>query len=64
MGIAYITPEFEVVRNRDRCIACRVCERQCANEVHSFDAQRGIMLSDESRCVDCSAACAYARHMR
>ena len=53
MGIAYITPEFEVVRNRDRCIACRVCERQCANEVHSFDAQRGIMLSDESRCVDC-----------
>ena len=49
----YITPEFEVVRNYDRCIGCRVCERQCANEVHRYDADSGLMLSDESRCVDC-----------
>ena len=25
----------------DRCIACRVCERQCANEVHRFDRRTG-----------------------
>lgn len=53
MTVSYIIPEFEVVRNYDRCIACRVCERQCANEVHTYDADSKIMLSDESKCVDC-----------
>ncbi len=49
----YIIPEFEVVRNEARCIACRVCQRQCANEVHSFDAEHKLMLSDETKCVNC-----------
>lgn len=49
----YIYPEFEVVRNQSRCIACRVCERQCANEVHRFDTDLGVMLSDEAKCVNC-----------
>ena len=49
----YIYPEFEVVRNEHRCIACRVCERQCANEVHRFDTDLGVMLSDETKCVNC-----------
>ena len=53
MGIDFIYPEFEVVRNPDRCIACRVCERQCANEVHSFNPETGKMISDESKCVNC-----------
>ena len=53
MGVSYIFPEFEVMRNYDRCIACRVCERQCANEVHFFDAESGIMRADEEKCVDC-----------
>ena len=53
MGIEFLYPEFEVVRNDHRCIACRVCERQCANEVHSYDEDHGIMLSDESKCVNC-----------
>lgn len=53
MGIEFIYPEFEVVRNENRCIACRVCERQCANKVHHYDADRKIMLSDESKCVNC-----------
>ena len=34
----FIYPEYEVVRNYQRCIACRACERQCANEVHRYDA--------------------------
>lgn len=53
MGIELIYPDFEVIRNENRCISCRVCERQCANEVHSYDAERNRMLADESRCVDC-----------
>ena len=46
-------PDYEVVRNYDRCINCRVCERQCANEVHFFDEEGNVMLADDSKCVDC-----------
>ena len=53
MGIDYINPEFEVIRNPARCIACRVCERQCANEVHAYSDEYKAMLSDESKCVNC-----------
>ncbi len=53
MGISYIYPEFEVIRNTSRCIGCRVCERQCANEVHLFDQELGCMTADDAKCVDC-----------
>ena len=53
MALNMMYPEFEVVRNPDRCIACRVCERQCANEVHRYDPDLKKMLADESRCVNC-----------
>jgi glutamate synthase domain-containing protein 2 len=53
MILDFIYPEFEVVRDEDRCIACRVCERQCANEVHHFSEERGKMVSDETKCVNC-----------
>ena len=49
----YMYPEYEVVRNADLCIACRVCERQCANEVHRYDADLGKMLADSAKCVNC-----------
>lgn len=53
MSVEFIYPEFEVIRNDSRCITCRVCERQCANEVHSFDSEGGFMMSDETKCVNC-----------
>ncbi len=53
MGIDYIYPQFEVIRREERCTNCRICERQCANGVHRFDAERRIMVSDESKCVNC-----------
>lgn len=40
MGIDYIYPQFEVVRDPVRCINCRLCEKQCANGVHGFDKDR------------------------
>ncbi len=53
MNPLYLTPEFEVIRNENRCIACRVCERQCANEVHTYDEKRCVFIEDESKCVNC-----------
>ena len=53
MGVEYITPEFEVVRNENRCIACGVCVRQCANEVHAFLEGTEKILSDDAKCVNC-----------
>ncbi len=52
-GIRYIHPEFEVVRDQTRCIACRACENQCANLVHKYDEELGVMVSDETACVAC-----------
>lgn len=48
-----VIPEFEVIRNDARCTCCRICERQCANGVHTYDEKNKIMLSDELKCVDC-----------
>ncbi|MEA4912370.1 MAG: glutamate synthase-related protein [Oscillospiraceae bacterium] len=53
MAIQYVQPAYEVRRDSERCIACRVCERQCANEVHRYDETAKKMISDESRCVNC-----------
>lgn len=53
MAINFLYPEYEVVRNYDRCISCRVCERQCANEVHSFLEDLNKVVSDETKCVNC-----------
>ncbi len=53
MAINYFYPEYEVVRDTNKCIKCRVCQRQCANEVHSYNEDRGLMLADSSKCVNC-----------
>ncbi|MBR5943312.1 MAG: 4Fe-4S binding protein, partial [Clostridia bacterium] len=53
MGVEYLTPEFEVLRNENRCIACGACVRQCANEVHAFLEGTEKILSDDAKCVDC-----------
>jgi glutamate synthase domain-containing protein 2 len=53
MAINYLYPDYEVERNFDKCIHCRVCERQCANNVHEYDANLDKMLCDSSKCVNC-----------
>ena len=53
MAINYLYPEYEVSRNYDRCIVCKVCEHQCANNVHSYREDSGRMVCDDMLCVDC-----------
>ena len=49
----YLQPEYEVVRKEEKCTHCRLCEKQCANEVHSFDPKTGRMVADDAKCVNC-----------
>ncbi|MBL7201933.1 MAG: 4Fe-4S binding protein [Anaerolineae bacterium] len=53
MSLTMLTPEFRIVRDHDRCIACQVCVRQCANDIHAYDVDDDWVFSDESRCVAC-----------
>lgn len=53
MAAPLLFPDYEILRDPSRCIKCRVCERQCANEVHTYDEELGLMRADEMKCVDC-----------
>ena len=53
MSMRYLYPEYEIVRNYDKCINCRACERQCANEAHEFLENFDKMVCDDARCVNC-----------
>lgn len=53
MEINYFYPDYEIVRNEKRCIKCRICEKQCANEVHSYDTDLKVMTCDDTKCVNC-----------
>ena len=59
MSVEFIYPEFEVIRNEKRCIACRICERQCSNEVHGYDEKNKLMTQDESKCGNCQRGVSF-----
>lgn len=53
MALSLSTPDFLIDRNRDRCINCQVCVRQCANEAHSWDEEEKRVMADDALCVNC-----------
>jgi len=53
MAVEYIYPDYEIIRDYDRCIVCRVCERQCANEAHEYLSDSKKMIADNAKCVNC-----------
>ena len=53
MAVNFLYPEYEITRNYDRCIVCRACERQCANEAHEFLESVNKMVCNEAKCVNC-----------
>ena len=59
MNPIYIAPEFEIIRDPSRCTVCRICEKQCSGGVHRYDEKRGVMVCDESRCVNCMRCVSY-----
>ena len=53
MAMDFLYPDYEVQRNYTKCIGCRICEKQCANQVHWLDEKDGLMKSDDQKCVNC-----------
>ena len=46
-------PRYKVLRDREECIECDLCVRQCANEVHYRDKKTGALRADSMKCVNC-----------
>lgn len=51
--INYIPRRFTIVRDKELCINCGICVKQCANECHYFDKEGKKVLSDSNPCVAC-----------
>lgn len=53
MNIREFFPLYEVARDPARCVKCKLCVRECANEVHAFNEKLGVLTADDSKCVNC-----------
>ncbi len=53
MALSLLSSEFVVERDEQKCIACQVCVRQCANDVHTYDPEDDQVTSESSLCVGC-----------
>ena len=50
---SYLTPEYIVERDQDRCIRCKVCVNQCTYETHNYDPEDDIVRSTDANCTNC-----------
>ncbi|CAM2057661.1 Archaeal-type glutamate synthase (NADPH) [Desulfovibrionales bacterium] len=45
--------DFKIYRNRERCINCEVCVRQCSYDAHFWDQARQRVSHDDTKCIGC-----------
>jgi len=45
--------DFVIERDKEKCIACQVCVRMCANDAHVYEAQTDTVSCDSAKCVGC-----------
>lgn len=59
----FIYPEYELVRNAERCTKCGICVKQCPNGVHTLTADTASgaknLAADDSKCVNCQRCVVY-----
>ena len=53
MPINYIPRRFTVIRDKELCINCGCCVRQCSNECHYFAEDGKTVLANSANCVAC-----------
>ncbi len=53
MAVNFIYPDYEIVRDFTKCINCKICEKQCANEAHYSLKKLKLMVADDTKCVNC-----------
>ncbi len=51
--INYIPRRFTIVRDKELCINCGCCVRQCSNECHFFADDGKTVLANSNECVAC-----------
>lgn len=49
----YLLPKYKVLRDKDLCITCNICEQACANEVHKINKKIGTLEINHAQCVNC-----------
>jgi len=49
----YLPTKYKVIRDKEKCIHCKVCVTQCSFNVHTFDEEDGIVRANDKNCVDC-----------
>ena len=57
MAIRFEEPKYKIVRDFDKCINCRICERQCVNKAHEFIESTGRRLADRAKMTCKNAVC-------
>ena len=50
---SFVFPEFQVIRDEEKCGQCRGCERQCAFGTHTYDPAADRLVSDDRKCAGC-----------
>jgi len=53
MPLSLIGGEFIVKRDKDLCIECGVCTRQCSYDAQTIDPDDGAISTDCHKCVGC-----------
>ena len=44
--LSFVSSQFEVLRDKNKCINCQVCVNQCANEVHKYNKVVNVIISN------------------
>ncbi|MDI3474722.1 MAG: hypothetical protein PWQ79_1160 [Thermococcaceae archaeon] len=51
--VSFLLPEFQVIRDDDRCTNCGACVFQCPFGVHQWDKEHKRIIIDSTKCVGC-----------
>ena len=56
---SYISPEYIIERDQDRCIRCKVCVNQCSYDTHYYDDEDDILHSRNENCMNCQRCATF-----